>query len=234
MDLSKIAIRGSTQEHLEVYDIVSDLVILKDGSAVLILEVAAVNFGLLSEPEQESIIYAYASFLNSLNFSIQIIIRSKKKDIGEYVRSLEKEAEKQANPLLKEQITKYKEFVSQMVKDNNVLDKKFYIAIPFSSLEMGVKSASSLLLKKSSLPLPEEEIVNLATTALLPRRDHILRQMGRLGLKSKQLTTEELIKLFFDAYNPNGDTNKVPGNNANSFDQLSQQPFQPIQTGGNN
>lgn len=231
MDLSKIAIRGSTQQHLEIYDITNDLVILKDGSAVLVLEIAAVNFGLLSEQEQESIIYAYAGFLNSLNFSIQIVIKSKQKDISDYVKKLEDKENSQKNELLKQQIKKYREFVVQMVKDNNVLDKKFYICIPFSSLEMGVQNATSVFFKKGGLPLPEEEIINRANTALNPRRDHILRQMGRLGLKSRQLNSEELIKLFFDAYNPNGDsTKKNP--DLSTFDEIptnsATKPFQKI------
>jgi hypothetical protein len=208
VDLSKIAIRGTTQQHLDIHDIASDLVILKDGSVVLILEVSAVNFGLLSEQEQESIIFAYAGFLNSLNFPIQIVIRSRQKDISDYVKSLQDEENRQTDQLVSAQIKKYREFVAQMVKDNNVLDKKFYICIPFSSLEMGVKSASGLFFKKGGLPLPEEEIINRATTTLFPRRDHVLRQMGRLGLKSRQLDTEDLIKLFYTIYNPNGDIKK--------------------------
>src|SRR3989344_1016024 len=106
MDTSKIAIRGSTQDHLEIADIRDDLVVLKDGSVSLLVRVSAVNFGLLSEMEQEAIIFAYANLLNSLNFSIQIVIRSQQKDISHYVSLLEKEQERQLNPLIKEQIGK--------------------------------------------------------------------------------------------------------------------------------
>src|SRR3989344_3863926 len=132
MDTAKIAIRGSTQEHVEVAEIRNDLVVMKDGSVALVVMVSAVNFGLLSEREQEAIIYAYAGFLNSLNFSVQIVIRSQQKDISKYIALLEDESKKQTNPLLVEQIKKYKDFVLQTVKENNVLDKKFYITIPFS------------------------------------------------------------------------------------------------------
>lgn len=204
MDVSKVAIRGSTQDHLEIADIRDDLVILKDGSVALVIRVSAVNFGLLSESEQEAMIYAYAGLLNSLNFSIQIVVRSQRKDISQYVAKLNTEEKKQTNPLLREQIVKYKEFVVQTVKDNNVLDKKFYIVIPFSSLELGVSSATGSVLnlkKKRSLPLPVEKILEKAKLSVLPKRDHILRQVGRLGLRARQMTTSELVELFYDIYN---------------------------------
>ncbi len=203
MDVTKIAIKGTTQDHLQVADIVDDLVIIKDGSVALIIAVSAVNFGLLSEQEQESIIYAYAGLLNSLNFSIQIVVRSQQKDVSAYMALLEEAREKQKNPLLADQIAKYRDFIANTVKNNNVLDKKFYIAIPFSFLELGVASSAGGLFKKKTtgLPLPAETIVEKAKTALLPKRDHILRQLGRLGLRARQLTTVELIDLFHDIYN---------------------------------
>ena len=204
MDTAKIAIRGSTQEHLEVAEIRNDLVVMKDGSVALVVMVTAVNFGLLSEREQEAIIYAYAGLLNSLNFSIQIVVRSQQKDISQYVSALQVEEKKQSNPLIAAQISKYRQFIAQTVKENNVLDKKFYIVIPFSSLELGVNVTAAGIIprkKKAGLPLPLETIVSKATVGLLPKRDHILRQLGRLGLRARQLTTAELIDLYYEIYN---------------------------------
>lgn len=206
-DLAKLAIRGTTQDFLEISDIRDDLVLLRDGSVALIIKVSAVNFGLLSEREQEAIIYAYAGFLNSLNFSIQILIRSQRKDISSYVAKLDEEKKKQTNPLLSSQIESYRNFILQTVKENKVLDKKFYIVIPFSSLELGPKSVA----KK----LPAEDIMQKAKTTLAPKRDHVLRQLGRLGLRSKQMQTSELIELFYEIYNPKTDTKKQA-----SFEQI--------------
>jgi hypothetical protein len=194
MNLVNSAISGTTQEFTEITDIRNDLVIMKDSSAVLVIRVSAVNFGLLSEREQEAIIYAYAGFLNSLNFSVQIVIRSQKKDISSYVAKLEAEKQKQSNPLLSAQIDTYKNFILQTVKENKVLDKKFYIVIPFSSLELGISHS-----RKPQI----ETVIEKANTALFPKRDHVLRQLARLGLRAKQLTTPELIELFYEIYNPN-------------------------------
>ena len=204
-DPVKSAIRGTTQTFLEIADIRDDLVLLIDGSVALLVQVSAVNFGLLSEKEQEAIIFAYAGFLNSLNFAVQIVIRSQQKDISAYVEKLDAEQKKQTNTLLAGQIAGYKNFILQTVKENNVLDKKFYIVIPFSSLELGAGSATKGLLKKQKkLPMPAQQIMERAKTALFPKRDHVLRQLGRLGLRAKQLTTSQLIELFYDIYNPYG------------------------------
>jgi hypothetical protein len=91
MDYNKTPIKASTQEHLSVHNIRDNIVMLKDGSCSLLLSVSAVNFDLLSEREQDAIIYAYGSLLNSLTFSIQIFIRSQKKDISSYLKLLEKQ-----------------------------------------------------------------------------------------------------------------------------------------------
>jgi len=199
-----LPIRGSTQQAIPIEDIKDDLVLLKDGSACLVLETTALNFGLLSESEQEATIYAYAALLNSLTFPIQILIRSQRKDISSYLELLAGAENSQTNPLLKNQIKKYRRFVEETVKKNNVLDKRFYIVIPFSSLELGVKQAlgASLLPRKLKLPFSKGYILEKAKTALYPKRDHLLRQLSRIGLSGRQLTTHELISLFYEIYNP--------------------------------
>ena len=197
-------LKSTTQDHLDIEDIAQDLIILKDGSACLILEVSAINFGLFSEKEQDATIYAYAQLLNSLNFSIQIVISSKQKDISDYLALLDKKLIEITSPLLKDQLTKYRDFVKVIVRQGNVLDKKFYIAIPFSSLELGVASSFQSLLsinKKASLPRPIHEIVDRASTNLAPKRDHLVRLLARIGLRTRQLSSSELLQLFFDSYN---------------------------------
>jgi hypothetical protein len=198
------AIRASTQDHLEIEDIKEGIVILKDGGACLIISVTSINYDLLSEKEQEAIIYAYAGLLNSLNFPIQIVVRSQLKDVSSYINLLNELAEKESQPLIKEQIIKYAKFVAEIVKKNNVLDKKFYIVIPMSPLEIGATKAfvNTFSPVKRRLPFDKAYILQKAKINLYPKRDHVLRQLGRLGLKGRQLETKELIKLFFEIYNP--------------------------------
>lgn len=192
-------IKATTQEFLEIEDIAQDLLLLKDGSAALVIITSAVNFGLLSEEEQDALIYAYASLLNSLSFPLQIVILSKRMDISSYIELVSSEEENQPNPVVKDRLRRYREFILSIVKENRVLEKKFYLVIPFSSLELGVRGAFG---KKRGLPFPKDYIFQRAKTALLPKRDHLLRLISRIGLRGKQLTTQELVELFYNIYNP--------------------------------
>ena len=200
---NKVPVKASTQEHLEVADVRDDLVLLKNGSVALILQTTAVNFGLLSETEQDATIFAYAGLLNSLSFSVQIVIRSKRSDVSAYIKLLNQQEARQTNPDLKTQIRKYREFVSATVQQNQVLDKSFYFVIPFSALQLGTAGAVSALTGKSKkLPYPKDYILDRAKTNLYPKRDHLTKQLNRIGLNARQLTTQELVELFYDIYNP--------------------------------
>lgn len=203
-------ITATTQDHLPIHDIRDGLVILKNGSAAMVIQTNAVNFGLLSEPEQDAIIYAYAALVNSLNFPIQILIRSERKDISSYLSLLADAEKKQASPTKRAWISAYRTFVADTVQRKNVLDKKFYIIVPFSSLELGTASSlgsavvSSLRTAPSAqhLPAPISDIVKKATMTLVPKRDHLLKQVERIGLTAHQLTNQELLSLLYRTYNP--------------------------------
>jgi hypothetical protein len=197
-----VPIRASTQQFTEIEDVLQNIMLFVDGSCALVLSVSAVNFGLLSEKEQESIIYAYAGILNSLSFPIQILVRSKHKDITAYLKLLEDKEKEQQNPKLALSIHSYRAFIESTVKEKEVLDKKFYVVIPFSNLELGPSTSVLFGTKKSGLPYAKPYIIERALIALLPKRDHIQRLLGRLGLRSSQLTNEQLIQLFFSLYNP--------------------------------
>lgn len=194
----------STQALLPVADIVDDLVIYKNGGAAVVLESTSLNFGLLSEREQESVIASYAGLLNSLNFSVQILVSSQKKDISEYMTFLDVAAAKIQNPKLSAIMRDYKDFIDDAIKKKNVLSKRFYIAIPFSPLELGVAKSFVSNIKPGSgpLPYPKSYVIRKAKIALYPKRDHFLRQAGRLAIRVKQLGNEDMIRLFYSIYNP--------------------------------
>lgn len=179
---------STTQSHLSIFDIKDDIVLLKDGGGALILQVSAVNFGLLSDREQIAIISAFAQMLNSLSFSIQIVIYSERLNIESYLTLLDKAEKAQTNPLLSKMIDQYRRFIQNTIKENEVLDKQFFIAIPLFRLELGLSVSSETLNQKIK-------------TILLPRRDQIIRQLNRVGLKANQLTNPKLIELFYDIYN---------------------------------
>lgn len=179
---------NTTQSHLPIADIKDDILLLKDGGGAMVLQVNAVNFGLLSQEEQFAIIGAFAQMLNSLSFSIQILIRSERLDISSYVTLLNQALKKQTNPLLAQIMRGYINFVQSTIKENEVLDKSFYVVIPLYNLELGLSPSKDLLQKKIK-------------TILIPRRDQIFRQLGRIGLRATQLTSDKLLKLFYGIYN---------------------------------
>lgn len=198
----KLKPQASTQEHLPLEDVRDDLVILKDGGAALVLQTTAVNFGLLSEDEQDATIFAFAGLLNSLNFPIQIVVRSKKLDITAYLNLVDGQIQKQKNEDLKKQMQKYKDFISVIISENKVLDKRFYVAIPFLPTELGLKAIKGIFGTPKKLPYSKEYILERAKTALYPKKDHLIKQLARIGLRVQQLSTQQLIELFYDIYNP--------------------------------
>ena len=203
LSIPDIPLTAPTHYHLPISDITDDIVLYKDGGAALVMESTSLNFSLLSEKEQEAVIAAYAALLNSLSFAIQIVIRTQRKDISNYLVYLDESAKKIANPKLAVLMQGYKNFIVESIKKKNVLGKKFYIVIPFSSLELGVaKSFGSFVKRAGPLPFPKSYVVKKAKVVLYPKRDHLIRQAGRLGLKLRQLNTQQLIELFFSVYNP--------------------------------
>jgi hypothetical protein len=194
---------STTQEHLPISDITNDIVLYKDGGAALIMESTSLNFGLLSEKEQAAVIAAYAAMINSLSFSTQIVVRTQRKDITTYIRFLDDKAQLLTHPLLQKLMGEYKQFILDSVKKKNVLGKRFYVVLYLSPLELGVaKSVGAITKRGGPLPFPMSYVIKKAKITLYPRRDHLTRQAGRLGIKFKQLTTPDLINLFHAIYNP--------------------------------
>ncbi len=199
--MSKVSekIKASTQEHLDVEDITQDLVLLKTGWVAMVLSTSAVNFDILSEAEQDATMYAYGALLNSLTFPLQTLIRSKKQDISAYFKHLVEAEKNQQNPDLKRQMQKYRDFIQSTVQQRTLLDKKFYLIIHFSPLELGVGNVKKQSAQSNKNKL---QLIADAKATMAPKRDHLIKQTARLGLISKQLTTQELIELFYDIYNP--------------------------------
>lgn len=187
-------VKASTQSFVEIEDIKDDILLLKDYSAAIVVEVGAVNFWLLSQEEQSSMIYSYASLLNSLSFPVQILILSKKMDISSYLEYLNVKINGRVDELVKTRLLSYREFIKNIIKKNTVLEKRFFFVVPFSPLEMGVKGANAKSLTK-------EYVISRAKTSLYPKRDHLIRLLSKIGLRATVLQQQELTDLFFNLYN---------------------------------
>lgn len=197
-----IPLVSTTQDHLPIADIVDDIVLYKDGGAALVMETSSLNFGLLSEKEQGAVVAAFAALINSLSFSIQIMIRTQRKDISGYINFFDEAVKKIVNPKLLAISQNYRNFITESIKKKTVLGKRFFIIVPFNQLELGVTKSAQTVLKRGPLPFPKSYVLKKAKITLFPKRDHLTRQAGRLGLKLKQLKTEELINLYWQINNP--------------------------------
>lgn len=184
---------STTQKFIGIEDIFEEVVILPGGQACSVIEVMATNFSLQSTEEQEARIFSYASLLNSLSTSIQILIISRKLDISSYVRLLEDEARRARTPSFASHINAYKNFISEIIQKNTVLDKKFYVIVPFSFLEKGASAVGNLTDKKS--------VLGDARSVLRSKTKIISQELLRVGLKSKVLGRDELIHLYYEIYN---------------------------------
>lgn len=203
LNLPDTPLTSTSQDLVPIADIVNDIVVFKDGGAAIIMESTSLNFDLLSEKEQEAVIAAYAALLNSLTFPIQIIVRSQRKDISNYMKFLDEKTQELKNEKLLSMMEGYKVFITESIKKKNVLGKRFFIVIPFSPLELGVtKTLTTVTKRKGPLPYTKSYVIKKARVAIEPKRDHLIRQSGRLGLTLSQLTSNQLIELFYDIYNP--------------------------------
>lgn len=213
-------IKATTQDHLDIADIRDNLVILNDGGAVVILETTAINFDLLSIQEQDAAIAAYSSLLNSLSFPIQVTIRSKRIDISEYLEKVKDIEDKQTNPKIKDQIKKYRSFIQdELITKENVLDKNFYVTIPYKIFDVG-SSANPLTSffglggnSQKGQRVNIDKVIQEATADLEPKKNFIVKEFVRIGIKARQLNTTELIKLFYEIYNSEtAQSQKLRGN----------------------
>ena len=200
---------ATTQDHLDILDIKDNFVILKNGTVCAVIQTTAVNFDLLSEIEQDAIIAAFSMLLNSITFAIQIVIRSRKLDISKYVDKVRKVEMKLTDPLLKHQAEAYRKFVQEVIKVNEVLDKRFYVVIPSGMSRVGEEGAGAfdwvmrlMGTQNRRTSVNVEKVLQSGKIELDPKVDHVTKEFNRIGIKTKQLSTQELVELYFDIYNP--------------------------------
>jgi type IV secretory pathway VirB4 component len=183
-----------TQQFLEIKEIKEGVVILKNNSIRGVLMVSSVNFALKSEDEQNAIIYQFQSFLNSLDFSIQITIQSRKLNITGYIDKLKDMEKKQENELLKIQTAAYREFVEELISGGSIMSKSFFVTVPFSFIDIPDFA-------RNNQSNDEEEFQRLKAQ-LWQRIEFIASGLRRCGLKCVPLNTSELIELYWSLHHP--------------------------------
>lgn len=195
----------STIKYVDIETIENGVVLLKNGSLRAVLLVSSINFDLKSSDEQIAIVGAYQNFLNSLDFPVQILISSRKLNIRSYLDSLKDNEKKQRNDLLKIQTSEYRNFIKHLTEVTNIMNKSFYIVVPFSPIESeqgGILNRLSALINPSQAVKEKRELFETYKNQLWQRVDHIAAALSSTGLHFTTLNTDELIELFYNAYNP--------------------------------
>jgi len=192
--------KGTTQQIIEIDQIKEGVVILRNKTLRGILMVSSINFALKSEEEQNAITFQFQNFLNSLDFSIEIVVQSKKLNITGYLEKLEELEEKEKIELLKIQIAEYRKFIMKFIKGGGIMSKQFFVIIPFSLVELHKLTAEETKQKKAA-SLTEERFQR-ARTQLWQRMEFTALGLRRCGLQSIPLNTTELIELFWSLYHP--------------------------------
>jgi len=203
---------NSTQNALQIAEIRDGIVIMNDGSFRSVVMVKSINFDLMSPQEQESVEYAYQGFLNSLYFPVQIFIRSQKVDLQPYIEKLDKIRTEHDNMLLALLMDDYIGYIDQLAQQTNIMDKKFYLVIPYFPVIDPAKALTQsknfftglvqLFNTREDHVVINEPDLEKAKTELRNRVQAVLGGLMQCGIQGLPLDTQELIELYYDTYNP--------------------------------
>lgn len=194
--------RMSTQDHLDIADIKDDMIVLKNGKVAIVVETTSLNFDLLDAKEQDAKIFSFAAFLNSIKFPIQIVIRTQRTDIARYLKLLESYKKKLTSEAVVRQVALYQSFINNLTSTTQILDKRFYTVIPSVRMPVVTTGWIRQLFGRKEQIVNISQIVHKAKDELIPKKDHVIKQYANLGVAAKQLTNDELIKLFYSVYEP--------------------------------
>lgn len=210
--LPKHANPNSTQNLLQIAEIRDGIVIMNDGSFRSVVMVKSINFDLMSPDEREAVEYSYQGFLNSLYFPVQIFIRSQKVDLRPYIDRLDKIRSEHDNMLLALLMEDYVGFIADLAQQTNIMDKKFYVVIPFfpvADIQRAITQSKNFFSGLAGLFNSKEQHVtineadlNKAKDELRNRVQAVLGGLQQCGIQGLPLDTQELIELYYDSYNP--------------------------------
>lgn len=195
----------STQESLRISEIRDGIVVMRDGSLRSVVLASAINFDLMSEREQDGIEIAFQGFLNSLHFPVQIVIRSQRLDLDGYIDGLKKQRTALANDLLATLMDDYIANIQGLVEEVNIMDKQFYVIIPFfppiQSKEGFVSSLKTILSPSRPVSVGEADF-NQYKSELSQRVQLVTNGLAQMSVRAIPLATQELVDLYYTSYNP--------------------------------
>lgn len=194
----------ATQDFVQIKEVRDGIVVLKDGSLKAILMTSSLNFALKSGDEQASTLFQFQNFLNSLDFSVQIFVQSRKLDIRPYITLLEERYKAQVTELMRIQIREYIEFIKSFTESANIMTKSFFVVVSYSPAILSTKSGllGSLLNRGKNTSSDKNKSFDEARTQLEQRISVVEQGLSSTGIRVVRLGTEEAIELLYKMFNP--------------------------------
>ncbi|MEZ4103112.1 MAG: hypothetical protein R3B55_00890 [Candidatus Paceibacterota bacterium] len=200
----------ASQEFVPIQEIQDGIVVLKDGGLRAVLMASSVNISLKSEDEQNAIIMQFQNFLNTLDFSLQISIQSRKYDVTSYLETLEEKLKNQTEPLLKVQTQEYMQFIQNFTDEVNIMTKHFFVVVPYTP---AILASSGGLLNKilpsNKTNKNKKEEFELYRSQLEQRVALVQQGLSRVGVRTVALKTDEEVELFYKVFNPGDGESKI-------------------------
>lgn len=194
--------KASTQDFLRFKQIKDGVIILKNNALRAVIMVSSLNFALKSEEEQNAILYQFQDFLNSLDFSTQILIQSRRLNLTGYLDKLKEIEKKEENDLLKTQISEYRDFISKIMAGGRIMQKAFYVIVPFALTEMKQVAGAKKMKSSTIIGGLTQETFQRAKTQLFQRVEFVILGLRRCGLQAVPLNSQEIIELLWSFYHP--------------------------------
>ncbi len=212
--MAKKNIQGSTRDFVPIKEVKDGIIVLEDGTLVAISLATSINLSLKSYEEQQGVLNSFKSFLNTLDFSTQIAIQSRKMDIGPYMELLEEKLKVQENELIKLQTMEYINFIKNFSENVNVMDKQFFLVTSYKpavvSSESGGGFISNLFGKSKKDQSDSDKLTFEEGRIQLEQRISLLQStLGRTGVKTKLLDTEAVLEVFYSIYNPGSESDLI-------------------------
>lgn len=196
---------AATQRYLDIAEIRDDVVVMKDGTLRAVLLVASINFSLKSVDEQNATMQGYMSFLNALEGPIQIVIQSRKLNVEDYQNRLKEQEKTQTNDLLRDQIRDYRQFVGELVELGEIMQKKFFVIVPYNpatNTSKGFFSRMSEVISPLAAVRLKDERFKERKKELMVKVSAVRSGLNSMGVTSAMLDTQSLIELYYTSYNP--------------------------------
>ena len=202
----------STQDFVPVRDVRENVMILKDGRMCVVLLASSINFALKSRDEQEAILNQFQGFLNTIDFSLQFYVQSRRLDIQPYINKLMEREPLQDNDLMRIQLREYIEFIRTFTSEVDIMSKNFFVVVPYTPTEIDfTANLGSVFGKKKDLQIDEQKFQEHRTQ--LEQRANLVEQgLSRIGVRTIMLQNEELVELLYHIFNPTDTTGSAPMN----------------------